>query len=100
MSKIPKNNGVAQAALGRKPTAMKHRNAPRGGARNEEADIIAETDEAEGVCRPGCNHQGVGCQVEDAAEVVLDDEEMGFGALPMPWDLALMDDSGYGDWDE
>lgn len=91
MSKIPKNNGVAQAALGRKPTTMKHRNAQRGGARNEQADISAETqdefaeDDADVVI------------AEDATEDEEDEEDEYWLNFPTPWDLDLSDDNDYGD---
>lgn len=45
--RIPRRNGVAQAALGRKPTAMAHRLEPRGGARNDQADILNEEDDVQ-----------------------------------------------------
>lgn len=66
--RVPKHNGVAQAALGRKPTAMKHRNAPRGGARNAEADILATLAE-ELECPEGCDHTGEDCAIAYPGDV-------------------------------
>jgi len=42
---INKRSGVAMAALGRRAPTMKHRNQPRGGARNEQADLLEEYEE-------------------------------------------------------
>jgi hypothetical protein len=42
---IPNRSGVAIAAQHRKAGSMKHRNAPRGGARNEQADLLEEYEE-------------------------------------------------------
>lgn len=39
-------SGVAMAALGRKPSTMKHRNQPRGGARNEFLEYLEEYEQA------------------------------------------------------
>jgi hypothetical protein len=50
MAKYRSNrSGVAVAAQHRNAGYMKHRNAPRGGARNEQADLLDEyEDYAEG----------------------------------------------------
>ena len=46
---ISKRSGVAVAAQHRNAGFMKHRNAPRGGARNEMADYLDECEDyAEG----------------------------------------------------
>ena len=39
---INKRSGVAMAALGRRAPTMKHRNQPRGGARNLQAEMLDE----------------------------------------------------------
>lgn len=41
---INKRSGVAMAALGRRAPTMKHRNQPRGGARNLQADLLDEQE--------------------------------------------------------
>ncbi len=40
-----RRSGEAQAALGRKAGPMRHRLQPRGGARNEQADLFEEWDD-------------------------------------------------------
>ena len=61
----PRRSGVAIAAQHRHAGPMKHRNRPRGGARNEQADILAETDE----CVPaGACGSGVVCLTHCAWE--------------------------------
>lgn len=46
---ISKRSGVAVAAQHRRAGAMKHRNQPRGGARNAQADYLDEIEDyAEG----------------------------------------------------
>lgn len=48
---MKRRSGEAQAALGRKAGPMRHRLAPRGGAKNDQADLLAE------VCPDGCTHR-------------------------------------------
>jgi hypothetical protein len=45
MSKTIRRSGEAVAAQMRRAGTMKHRNVPRGGARNEMADFLQEADE-------------------------------------------------------
>lgn len=45
--RVRPRNAHALSAMSRKSGYMKHRNAPRGGARNEQADILAEREEYE-----------------------------------------------------
>lgn len=42
---INKRSGVAIVAQHRHAGPMKHRNAPRGGARNEQADLLDEYED-------------------------------------------------------
>lgn len=39
-----RRSGEAQAAMGRRAGPMKHRNTPRGGARNEQEELLHEYD--------------------------------------------------------
>ena len=45
MSRTNKRSGEAVAAMHRKAGAMKHRNQPRGGARNEFLDLMNEVED-------------------------------------------------------
>lgn len=46
MSRSNRRSGEAVAALHRKAGTMKHRNQPRGGARNEFLDFLDEAEQA------------------------------------------------------
>lgn len=47
MSRTSRRSGEAVAAQMRRAGTMKHRNQPRGGARNEMAELLQELDEDE-----------------------------------------------------
>lgn len=46
--KIPRRSGEAQAALGRRAPVMAHRNTPRGGQRNIQAELMSDNDDLTG----------------------------------------------------
>ncbi len=74
---MKKRSGEAMAALGRRAPVMRHRLAGRGGSRNDQADLYAELQDADGLemgyrdsdslgecCPIGCKHDhGSTCNI-------------------------------------
>jgi len=49
---MKRRSGEAQAALGRRAPVMRHRLSPRGGQRNEQADLMEEALQEHGLQQP------------------------------------------------
>lgn len=71
-----KRSAEAVSARQRVAPEMKHRNSPRGGARNLRADTLAELQDADGLemnyqdsdtltecCPVGCKHNSLECKI-------------------------------------
>lgn len=85
---MKRRSGEAMAALGRRAPVMRHRLAGRGGARNEQADLMEQALDEHGLdqpyqdsatlveaCPPGCDHMGDYCSIPPVQYKTCDCEE-------------------------